>query len=80
MTEVAGGMAIAEPARAAALDQLTHARSAALVCHVDVGDLAGTLGGGGHAFAAGFVADGSLDDVAGRLARLLEEMPAGGRP
>jgi bifunctional oligoribonuclease and PAP phosphatase NrnA len=48
---------------------------------VDVGDVAARLGGGGHAFSAGFTASGEVDDVVDRLAEVLgEERPAGGEP
>ena len=42
---------------------------------VDVGELARELGGGGHRFAAGFTAVGSLDDVVSRVTALLVDEP-----
>lgn len=40
---------------------------------VDVGRVAAALGGGGHAFAAGFIAEGELEDV---VARVVDELLA----
>lgn len=44
---------------------------------VDVGHLATTLGGGGHAFAAGFTAEGELEDVVGRVVDALSALQPG---
>lgn len=44
---------------------------------VDVGRAAAALGGGGHAFAAGFTATGTLDEVIGRVCAALEPAPVG---
>lgn len=45
---------------------------------IDIGRIAAALGGGGHAFAAGFSADGTLDEVIGRVREALEPVRAGG--
>lgn len=39
--------------------------------HIDVGEVAAALGGGGHARAAGFTADGDPDTIVARVAELL---------
>lgn len=44
---------------------------------VDVGRVAAALGGGGHAFASGFTANGSLDEVVGRVCASLEQAHVG---
>lgn len=44
---------------------------------VDVGRAAASLGGGGHAFASGFTATGSLDEVIERVCAALEPAPVG---
>lgn len=45
---------------------------------IDIGRIAAALGGGGHAFAAGFSAEGTLDEVIGRVREALEPVRAGG--
>jgi bifunctional oligoribonuclease and PAP phosphatase NrnA len=45
---------------------------------VDIGAVASQLGGGGHAFAAGFTGRGSLDDVIDSVADAVRERRAGG--
>lgn len=45
------------------------------VGHVDVNAVAATFGGGGHRFAAGFTATGSLDEVRDRLFAALAQAP-----
>ncbi|HVM13999.1 MAG TPA: bifunctional oligoribonuclease/PAP phosphatase NrnA [Egibacteraceae bacterium] len=45
---------------------------------VDIGHVAADLGGGGHAFAAGFTAKGTLDEVVGRVRDALEPARAAG--
>jgi len=42
---------------------------------VDVGRVAESMGGGGHRFAAGFAASGSLDEVVDRVVALLDGPP-----
>jgi bifunctional oligoribonuclease and PAP phosphatase NrnA len=44
---------------------------------IDVGDVAIALGGGGHAYAAGFLARGTLDEV---VARVTDVLVMGGQP
>jgi bifunctional oligoribonuclease and PAP phosphatase NrnA len=45
---------------------------------VDVGDVAARLGGGGHAFSAGFTASGTAYDIVERLVAVLGEERDGG--
>ncbi len=45
------------------------------VGHVDVNAVAATFGGGGHRFAAGFTAEGTLDEVRDRLFAALAQAP-----
>jgi phosphoesterase RecJ-like protein len=45
------------------------------VGRVDVNAVAATFGGGGHRFAAGFTADGTLDEVRDRLFAALAVAP-----
>jgi phosphoesterase RecJ-like protein len=45
------------------------------VGHVDVRAVAATFGGGGHRFAAGFSAEGTLEEVRDRLFAALATAP-----
>jgi phosphoesterase RecJ-like protein len=47
---------------------------------VDVGRVARDLGGGGHAFLAGLMADGDLEDLVRQVAAKVEEHSAASRP